>query len=324
MTILIALCVGFVLDLLIGDPLWLPHPVQGIGWLIARLEVPLRRVFPKSPGGELVAGGVMVVLVCLSGFLVPFALLWAAGLWSPYARLALECILCWQVLATKSLRDAAMQVYHPLAAGNLEAARKAVAGIVGRDTEALDAPGVARATVETVAENTGDGIVAPMLFFAIGGAPLALLYKAINTMDSMVGYKNSRFIYFGRAAARLDDLANYVPARLAGFLSVAAAGFCRLNAGGALRILRRDRKNHTSPNAGWPEAACAGALGVRLGGSSSYGGVMVEKPTIGDETRRIAPDDIRKACRLSFAVAVLCLTLCAAVRLAFVLPTLTF
>lgn len=315
LNILIALCTGFLLDLLIGDPLWLPHPVRAIGWLITHLEPLLRRVFPKSSGGELAAGELLVLLVCLAGYGVPFVALWTLGLWSPYAKLVFECILCGQVLATKSLRDAAVQVYRPLAAGSITSARKAVAMIVGRDTERLDEQGVAKATVETVAENTGDGIVSPMLFFALGGAPLAFLYKAINTMDSMVGYKNERYLCFGRAAARLDDVANFIPARLAGLLMAAAAWFCRLNTHDAFRILWRDRRNHKSPNAAWPEAACAGALGIQLGGTSNYGGIPMHKPAIGDRTREIVPEDIPKACRLAQATAVLCLALCAAFRL---------
>lgn len=305
-----ALCVGFLLDLLIGDPLWLPHPVQAIGWLIARLEKPLRRTFPQTARGELAAGGVMVLLVCLAGFGVPLALLSLAGAWHPAARWVLSCIMSWQVLAVKGLRDAGMRIYRPLAAGDLPAARRAVAMVVGRDTDHLDAGGVARAAVETVAENTGDGVAAPMLFFALGGPSLAFLYKAVNTMDSMVGYRNERYLYFGRVAARLDDAANYLPARLSGLLMVAAAFLCGLNGREAWRVLWRDRYRHSSPNSAWPEAACAGALGVRLGGASIYGGVVVEKPAIGDGGRETRPEDILAVRRLALAAAMLCLALC--------------
>ncbi len=305
-----ALFVGFLLDLLIGDPLWLPHPVQAMGWLVAKLEGPLRRVFPQTERGALAAGGVMVALVCLAGFGVPFALLWLAGAWHPAARWALSCIMGWQVLAVKSLRDAGRRIYRPLAAGDLPAARRAVAMVVGRDTARLDEGGVARAAVETVAENTGDGVMAPMPFFALGGPALAFLYKAINTMDSMVGYRNERYLYFGRVAARLDDGANYLPARISGLLMVAAAFLCGSNGRGAWRVLLRDRHHHSSPNSAWPEAACAGALGVRLGGTSTYGGVAVEKPSIGDGGREVRPEDILAAGKLTLVAAVLCLVLC--------------
>ena len=308
-----ALCGGFVLDLLIGDPLWLPHPVQAIGWLIAKLEGLLRPIFPKTERGELLAGGMMTLLVCLAGFGVPMLLLRLAGAIHPIVEVILAAIMGWQVLAVKGLRDAAIGVYRPLAAGDLAGARRAVGMIVGRDTAFLDESGVARAAVETVAENTGDGIVAPMLFFALGGPPLAFLYKAINTMDSMVGYRNARYLYFGCAAARLDDVANFIPARLAGLLMVAASALCGGDGTGAWRILRRDRYKHNSPNSAWPEAACAGGLGIALGGPSVYGGVTVEKPFMGDPLRPIGPEDILSVRRLALVAALLCLCLCVSI-----------
>lgn len=321
MHILIGLCAGFALDLLIGDPSSLPHTVQGIGWLIGRLESVLRKVFPKTNKGEIAAGALMVLLVCLASFGLSFALLWLAGQLHPYLRLALECLMCWQVLAIKSLRDAGLNVYKPLRERDLPSARMAVSMVVGRDTESLSEEGVAKAAIETVAENTGDGIVAPMLAFALGGAPLAILYKAINTMDSMVGYQNERYIYFGRVAARLDDVANYIPARLAGVLMVAAAFFNRTSASGAWRILRRDRRNHKSPNSAWPEAACAGALGIQLGGISNYGGMPVVKPSIGDASREVVPEDILSAVKLEYTVSALCLFFCLCMRIGIIFLT---
>ena len=309
-SVLPALCVGFVMDLILGDPHWLPHPVQAVGWVIVRLEALLRRLFPKTSRGELAAGGVLVVLVCGLCYGLSRGLLMVAAAVHPAAGFTLECLMAWQVLATKSLRDAAMAVYRPLSAGDLPAARRATAMIVGRDTQALNEAGLVRATVETVSENTGDGIVAPLLFFALGGAPLAFLYKGINTMDSMVGYRSPAYLYFGRAAAKLDDAANYLPARLAGLLMVGAAWVCRLDARGAWRVLKKDRRSHKSPNAAWAEAPCAGALGLQLGGASRYGGVLVEKPTIGEDTRSPRPADILQARRLALAVAVLCFMLC--------------
>lgn len=310
MNIPLALLAGFLLDQLVGDPIWLPHPVEGMGWLIQRLEALLRRLFPKNNRGELAAGAVLVLLVCAASFGASAMVLWGAARAHPLAAFTLQSVMAWQVLAVKSLGDAAGAVYRPLVAGQLAEARTAVSRIVGRDTWELDAPGVVRAAVETVSENTGDGVVAPMIFFALGGGPLAMLYKAVNTMDSMVGYRNSQYEYFGRVAARLDDLANYLPARLSGLLLVGAAWLCRLDARRAWRVMFRDRRNHKSPNAPWPEAACAGALGLELGGTSLYGGVPVIKPTLGDPVREPQPRDILEAVRLEQVSALLCLVLC--------------
>ena len=240
-----------------------------------------------------------------------------ATLFPPLAFLT-EVIWCWQALAGKDLRVEALQVYEPLSRGDLNSAREAVSRIVGRDTAALDESGVVRATVETVAENFSDGVVAPMLYMLVGGAPLALCYKAINTMDSMVGYKNERYLHFGRAAARLDDMANYLPSRLAALLLIAVSRICGQNAGEALRIWQRDRRKHASPNAAQCEAAMAGALGLRMCGPASYFGTMVEKPYIGDAGREIAPDDILRACQMERAGSLLCLVLLCLARLVMV------
>lgn len=316
-----ALVVGFCLDLLLGDPQWLPHPVRAIGGLITLLERPLRRVFPKSPGGEL-AGGVVLVVLTLA---VPTALtagaLWACGRVSVWLAFALEALLCYQLLATRALRVESGEVYQALKAGNLEEARRAVSMIVGRDTDRLDANGVAKAAVETVAENTSDGVIAPLLFLVLGGAPLGMFYKAANTMDSMVGYKNNQYLYFGRAAAKLDDVLNWIPARLAGVLMCLGAVLCGYDGRGAWRIFLRDRKNHKSPNSAHTEAACAGALGVQLAGSNYYFGKLVEKPTIGDDLRAVEPLDIVRAGRLLYATAFLALFLfCGAPLLVMLFP----
>lgn len=316
-----ALVVGFCLDLLLGDPQWLPHPVRAIGGLITLLERPLRRVFPKSPGGEL-AGGVVLVVLTLA---VPTALtagaLWACGRVSVWLAFALEALLCYQLLATRALRVESGEVYQALKAGNLEEAQRAVSMIVGRDTDRLDANGVAKAAVETVAENTSDGVIAPLLFLVLGGAPLGMFYKAANTMDSMVGYQNNRYLYFGRAAAKLDDVLNWIPARLAGVLMCLGAVLCGYDGRGAWRIFLRDRKNHKSPNSAHTEAACAGALGVQLAGSNYYFGKLVEKPTIGDDLRAVEPLDIVRAGRLLYATAFLALFLfCGAPLLVMLFP----
>lgn len=220
METLLALLLGWVADLIFGDPHWLWHPVQGIGLMISQGEKILRRLLPKK---EFAAGLVLTVLVVGISFGVPFGLLWLAGLVSPWLRFALEAFFCYQILATKSLRVESMRVYQYLAPGDLDNARKYLSWIVGRDTQNLNEQQIAKAAVETVAENTSDGVVAPMIFLAIGGAPLGFLYKAVNTLDSMIGYKNERYLYFGRFAARLDDVVNFIPAILSAFLMIAAS-----------------------------------------------------------------------------------------------------
>ena len=304
---LLPLAAGFFLDLCFGDPLWLPHPVTAIGRLIARLEKGLRRLFPSTDWGELTAGGILALLVPAIAFFVSWLLLRLLTALHPGLGLLAESLMCYQILAAKSLKDASLRVAEALEAGDLPAARQAVGRIVGRDTGGLDAAGVTRAAVETVAENANDGVTAPLLFLALGGAPFGFFYKAINTMDSMVGYKNQRYLYFGRAAARLDDAANYIPSRLCGLFLVAAAFLAGEDGKNAWRIFRRDRKNHTSPNSAQTEAACAGALGLQLAGDASYFGRLVHKPAIGDPLRPIEAADIRRADRLLYITALLSL-----------------
>ena len=305
----LAIAVGFVLDLVLGDPHGFPHPVRWMGALISRLEGPLRRVFPATRFGERVAGAVLVVIVAGASFACAALLLWACGQLSWWLALAVESLLCYWMLATRALRDESMAVARELAAPDLPAARHAVSMIVGRDTERLDEEGVAKAAVETVAENTSDGVIAPLFYMALGGAPLAVLYKAVNTMDSMVGYKNERYRHFGTAAARLDDVLNFIPARIAGVLMCMAAPMVRLDGAGAWRVFRRDRLAHSSPNSAHTEAACAGALGVQLAGGNWYFGKYVDKPTIGDALRPVECADIARANRLLYASSVLGLLL---------------
>jgi adenosylcobinamide-phosphate synthase len=302
---LIALAIGFLLDLIIGDPIGWPHIVLGYGKLIPFFERVLRRAFPKTPKGALTAGVFLVIFMAIISLGFGIGLLVLCQTVSVYLRLAVESLLAWQCLSLKSLRVASLTVYKPLKDKDLPAARLAVAEIVGRDTANLDTAGVTRAAVETVAENTADGVIAPLLFLAIGGAPLGLLYKALNTMDSMVGYKNDRYLWFGRAAAKTDDAASFLPARLGGVFMVLAAFLTGADGKNAWRIFRRDRKNHKSPNSAHTEAACAGALRLQLGGDSTYFGQLVRKPTIGDDGRPIEPEDIRRANRLLYATAFL-------------------
>ena len=311
---LTALAIGFILDLIIGDPIGWPHIVLGYGKLIPFFERLLRRAFPKTASGELAAGIILVVLMCLIPLGVSIAVLYLCQMVSPWLRTGVESILVWQCISLRSLRTASLTVYSPLKENDLPAARLAVAEIVGRDTAELDTSGVARAAVETVAENTGDGVISPLLFLTLGGAPLGLMFKAVSTMDSMVGYKNDTYLYFGRAAAKLDDFLNFVPARLAGLFMVLSAYISGLDGQNAWRMFRRDRLNHKSPNSAHTEAACAGALGVRLGGDGMYFGRLVHKQTIGDDHRLIEPEDIVKTNRLMYWTAILFLLLCLIVK----------
>ena len=303
---LTALLLGFCIDLLLGDPRWLYHPVQAIGWLIVKLEPPLRRAFPDSDRGQVRAGVALVILVVGITGLVSGGILWGLHRLHPMAGFAGEVILCWLILAAKSLRTESMKVVRALETGTLDDGRRAVSMIVGRDTEHLSEAEVLKAAVETVAENASDGILAPLLFAAVLGPVGGICYKAVNTMDSMVGYKNDQYLYFGRAAAKLDDVLNFLPARISGFLMAVAAclGFDGKN---AFRIFFRDRKNHASPNSAHTEAACAGALGLQLGGTHDYFGKPVVKPTIGDDLRAVTRGDVAAANRLALTTALLAL-----------------
>lgn len=296
---------GLLLDLLFGDPRWMPHPVVAMGKMITGLEKTLRKRFGKTPRGELCAGACLAVFLPVFWFAVPALCLWGLGLLHPLLRFFLHAFWCWQVLALHDLRKESMAVYERLRAGDLPGARRAVSYIVGRETAQLSAEGVTKAAVETVAENTSDGVVAPLLFLAIGGAPLGLAYKAINTMDSMIGYKTPRYLFFGRAAAKLDDAANFVPARLTALLMILCCAAPGFSMRGAFHVWRRDRFHQPSPNAGQAEAACAGGLGVQLGGPARYFGVAVEKKTIGDALRPITPEEIRRANVLLYGTSLL-------------------
>ena len=296
---------GFFLDLIFGDPQGFPHPVRLIGALIAGLEKLLRKIFPSRPFWEKTAGGILVLLTALLSTAIPWALLFFLWRWNPWAGFLVESFFCYQLLAVKSLKTESMKVYRELKKGDLPAARKAVSMIVGRDVQNLSAEQVTKAAVETVAENCSDGVASPLFFLAIGGAPLGFFYKAVNTMDSMIGYKNDRYLYFGRAAARLDDILNFIPARICACFMVAASALLGFDARNAWKIYRRDRYCHSSPNSAHTEAVCAGALRVQLAGNAYYFGKLVKKPTIGDPLRKIEAEDIPKANRLLYGTAVL-------------------
>ncbi|PWL56884.1 adenosylcobinamide-phosphate synthase CbiB [Merdimmobilis hominis] len=310
-----ALAAGFLLDQILGDPRWMPHPVRAMGWCIQRGEALLRRAFPQTPGGERLAGAVLALSLPVGTFFLAAGAICLAGWVHPLAGFLLEAFWCNQILAAKGLRQESGLVYDALKRGDLEGARKAVSMIVGRDTQHLDETGVTKAAVETVAENTSDGVVAPLLFAAIGGAPLGLAYKAVNTLDSMIGYKNDAYLHFGRFAARQDDLWNFLPARISGVAMVLAAYLLGFDGKNAARIFCRDRLCHKSPNSAHTEAACAGALDIQLAGDAYYFGVLHHKPTIGDPLRPVEAEDIPRAGRLMNAAAVLILTAVVLIRM---------
>ncbi|MEA5113099.1 MAG: adenosylcobinamide-phosphate synthase CbiB [Geobacteraceae bacterium] len=299
------LLTAVLLDLLLGDPRRLPHPVVGIGKMISSLEKVLRRLVRN----ERLGGALLLLAVVGSTAVISLSLVKGAYALHPFAGFAVAAWLSYTCLAARSLHMESKLVAERLAAGDLEGARHFLSRIVGRDTGNLDEAAIWRALVETVAENTSDGVIAPLFYLMIGGPVLGLAYKAINTLDSMVGYKNERYLRFGWAPARFDDLANWVPARLTGLLMVAVAPLFGLSGRSAFRVLCRDSRNHSSPNSGFPEAAAAGALGVRLGGTNSYFGKPVEKPPIGDPLRELSHDSYRGTVQLmygSMALMFLC------------------
>ena len=302
---LLALGIGFILDCIFGDPRWLYHPICVIGNFIAFLEKKIRKLFPKTEKGELWGGVLEVFLVCTFSFGIPFGIIRLLYTLHPIAGFFLETFWCYQLLAAKSLKTESMKVYEKLVNGTIEEARYAVSMIVGRDTKALSHKGVTKAAVETIAESTSDGVIAPMFYMALGGIPLMFLYKAINTMDSMLGYKNDKYLYFGRCAAKLDDVANYIPSRLAGRFMVLGAFFAGFDFKNASYIFKRDRRNHASPNSAQTESAMSGALNIQLAGDAWYFGKLYKKPTIGDDNREIEAEDIRRANKLMYGTSVL-------------------
>lgn len=309
MMTLIAIVAGFILDLIFGDPHSLPHPICLIGNLISFLERSLRKIFGFSNNGLLFGGGVLVLIVISTCFVLPYALLYLAGMVNPWLAFALETLMFYQIFATKCLRDESMKVYYALQKGDLDEARLMLSWIVGRDTKNLSEAEVTKGAVETIAENTADGIIAPMFYMFLGGAPLAFLYKGINTMDSMVGYKNEKYLYFGRCAAKLDDVANFIPARITGLLMIGAAYFLNLDVQGAWKTFWRDRYNHLSPNSAMTESVAAGALNIQLGGGHFYFGKWVHKDTIGDDIRPVKAEDIITTNNLLYMTAILSLIL---------------
>lgn len=316
-----AFIAGFVLDLLIGDPHFIPHPVRLIGSLISFLDKRLNcddgyNISEKKLNLIKYKRGMLLAFtVIFATFAISVIIIVAAYSINLYAGVIAEAVMTWQILATKCLRVESMRVYDALRTDGVDAGRRAVSMIVGRDTSVLDAAGVTRAAVETIAENTSDGVIAPMLYTAIGGPVLGFVYKAVNTMDSMLGYKNDKYMYFGRFAARLDDVVNFIPARISAYLMIAAAfiGGRQFDGKNAYRIFKRDRFNHASPNSAQTESVCAGALRVQLAGDAVYFGKLVKKKYIGDGLREIEYEDIKRANRLMYITAFLCELLSVAV-----------
>lgn len=321
---MIAFFLGFLLDLVLGDPYCFPHPIRLIGKLVTVTEKMLRGMWIRKKekkadynGKELWQGIGLVFIVMISVAAVTSFVLAMAYRLHPILGAAVECIMTYKILAVKCLKVESMKVYQCLKSGNPEQARKAVSMIVGRDTERLDEEGIAKAAIETVAENTSDGVIAPMLYLAVGGPILGFLYKAINTMDSMIGYKNDKYLYFGRAAAKLDDFVNFLPSRISACLMIAASFFAgdHFSGTGAWTIYKRDRKKHASPNSGQTEAVCAGALSIKLAGDASYFGKTVKKPYIGEEVRGVEYEDIKWVNHLMYITAWLCEMLCLMIML---------
>lgn len=327
---MIAFFMGFLLDLVLGDPYYLPHPIRLIGKLIEGAEKVLRGMgirgkdSKEDSNGRAFRQGIgLVLIVVISVVAVTLFLLFMAYWLHPVLGVVAECIMTYQILAVKCLKVESMKVYQCLKNGNMEQARKAVSMIVGRDTEHLDEEGVAKAAIETVAENTSDGVIAPMLYLAVGGPVLGFLYKAVNTMDSMIGYKNEKYLYFGRAAAKLDDFVNFLPARISACLMIIASFLAgrHFSGTGAWKIYKGDHRKHASPNSGQTEAVCAGALSIRLAGDASYFGKIVKKPYIGEAVRGVEYEDIKWANYLMYITAWLCEMLCLLVMYAIAMSS---
>lgn len=316
MEILISMIIGFILDLIFGDPHWIPHPIRLIGNVISKGEVIIRKIFKDK---EFLGGVCLSLLVTSFSFIIPLLILHIAGKINVILKIVIESLFIYQIMAAKSLKDESMRVYKYLCKKDIKNSRKYLSWIVGRDTENLNEEQITKAAVETVAENASDGVIAPLFYIAIGGAPLGFLYKAVNTLDSMIGYKNDRYMYFGRFAARMDDVFNYIPAILTSYLMMAGSFLLKMNYKNAYKIYKRDRHNSSSPNSAKSESVAAGALGVVLLGDAYYFGKLVKKKTIGDNLRAISIHDIKSVNKLMYTCAVLGLIVFSLVRLGGVL-----
>jgi len=301
-----SILIGFLIDCILGDPYNFPHPVRLIGKLISYTEKIMRKLFPE----KLYLGGVMMSFtVIILSSVIPLLILIICYNINIFLGIIIESIMCYYLTAAKCLRDESIKVYNALSENDTEKARKAVSMIVGRDTENLNREGIIKAAVETVAENTSDGVTAPVFYMTIGGASLGFFYKAVNTMDSMTGYKNDKYIDFGRFPAKLDDIMNFVPSRLTAVIMIISAYILGYDGKSAYKIWRRDRFNHASPNSAQTESVCAGALNIRLAGDAYYFGKLHKKPYIGDNIRTVENEDIQRANKLMYLTAVIMLVL---------------
>ncbi|MGN0665235.1 MAG: adenosylcobinamide-phosphate synthase CbiB [Huintestinicola sp.] len=308
---ILPLLAGFLLDAMIGDPYNMPHPVRLMGSMISALEKKLRSAYPGDPE---ITGKLLVIIMTSVWFIIPAAVLIVLYKINITAGIAAESIMCFYAIAPRCLCSESMKVCSALRENDTEKARKAVSMIVGRDTAVLDEAGITKAAVETVAENCSDGVTAPIMWMALFGGAGAFLYKAVNTMDSMVGYKNEKYIRFGRAAARLDDFCNYFPARITALIMILSAFILRMDGKNAARIWKRDRRRHASPNSAQTESVCAGALDVMLAGDAWYFGELHKKETIGDDIRPIEAEDIVRANKLMYCTAVIVLLAVCVIR----------
>jgi adenosylcobinamide-phosphate synthase len=342
----VVLVAALVIDLIAGDPERLPHPVRWTGRVITLLEGFLAR--PASPAGKRLGGAILAIIVVGGVFLVSALVLFLSLKLSPALFLVIAVYIAWTSISVKELKKEAEGVLSPLSFGDIKAARKRLSRIVGRDTDSLDEKGIIKATAETIAENTSDGIIAPIFYLAAGGPVVMLIaevfwhfgqggpgartafylaggpalmaaYKAVNTLDSMVGYRSEQYMDFGRFSARLDDLANYIPSRLTALLMVAASMILRQSWRRSAAVLIRDGRNHPSPNAGLPEAALAGALGLKFGGPASYGGIKHAKPHIGDDLNEVCPGAVRSSIMIMLLSTLLMVALTLLVHLGFLL-----
>ena len=305
--------IGFVIDFILGDPYNLPHPVRWIGNLIAGLDRLMYRE-EDSDKKKFIKGMILAIIVLVVSVSLPLIILFLTYNVNKILGNIVEGVMCYYLIAPKSLKKESMKVCKELEKGNTQGARYAVSMIVGRDTESLDEKGISKAAVETVAENTSDGVTAPIMYIAVGGAGLGFLYKAVNTMDSMIGYKNDKYMYFGRFAAKLDDVLNYIPSRVTALFMIGASGILGYDFKSAFRIWKRDRRKHKSPNSAQTEAVCAGALGLELAGDAYYFGKLVKKDTIGDNKREIEARDIKRVNNIMYVTSVMVLVICVAIR----------
>ena len=296
-----SIIIGFIIDFFVGDPHSIPHPVVAIGKLISFMDKKLR--LGNSDKRDIIRGVWTVLIVVAVSAAVPALILFIMWKIHPIVYLVVSSIMCVQIVAARELVRECRAVEKALERGDIEKARKAVSYVVGRDTGSLGKEDICRATVETIAENGSDGVIAPLFWMFLFGAPGGFFYKAVNTMDSMLGYKNEKYLYFGRAAARTDDVVNFIPSRISALLMIASCPLCRLDRHNAWRVFRRDRLKHTSPNAAQTESVFAGALNVRLNGPAYYGGVLHEKEYLGDDTRPIEISDIRRSGYLMYTAS---------------------